>query len=627
MTAFHLDHLANPGLHNTQHIPLRSFYTSAALSLSIPSNINSNRPSRGEMFAEFAGRPYSSSGVSVPAGPRKPGPSRRKNLSEMMGITSEEEFERLPIAVRRKYFSTLERLRLSQNSSSIAPNDLDFPVSRKRPVAQRRLRKKSIAKSIPHPFILPPTPQQLRGSRSKPVTAAEVAWFMSLPDKIRRKQFTKEEQLHFTSRRDSVILDAADEAIYKSSRRNRTVTPISQLPPSPRRSSMDSSIGSVMSERPTSIALAMEESFRWIDEDNDLDLRLVLDDYHANLPGTVIPDPASTVRPSFRRHISISKIPFGRSSLSSPARAASVYGSSQPPPTPSRAPARTLSRAASQSQSQSHTRQRSRAVSLISPRYTSESPRLSIDPQATHYQDPEARLKLRVYLASPQKFDEAIEFGFPSTDGVSDPSAEKKVKHLPNIRVTRDRNHTVRPAVLSPSSHTFFDDVGSLLEDDVSMPDLDSPLTPMDGSFQASRGSHGRLMSLGSSGADEFLHLGIRKPMVHKHTESYSLASAGSREMTLRMTLTRPDLRADEGTLYGWQGQGHGLGLGIKEKMKSEVTLDTLPVDEKPPMMRGPLEGPDGWGLQDKDDSVVKRLWNRVRSGQRKSSAGSGILA
>lgn len=102
MTALHQDHLANSGLHNTQHIPLRSFYTSAALSVSIPSNINSNRPSRGQMFAEFAGRPYSSSGVSVPAGPRIPGPSRRKNLSEMIGITSEEEFERLPIAVRRK---------------------------------------------------------------------------------------------------------------------------------------------------------------------------------------------------------------------------------------------------------------------------------------------------------------------------------------------------------------------------------------------------------------------------------------------------------------------------------------------------------------------------------------------
>ena len=61
----------------------------------------------------------------------------------------------------------------------------------------------------------------------------------------------------------------------------------------------------------------MIESFRWMDEEDNLDLRLVLDDYHANLDGVVLPTPSSTQRPSFRRHMSITKIPFGRSSLSS----------------------------------------------------------------------------------------------------------------------------------------------------------------------------------------------------------------------------------------------------------------------------------------------------------------------
>lgn len=39
---------------------------------------------------------------------------------------------------------------------------------------------------------------------------------------------------------------------------------------------------------------------------------------------------------------------------------------------------------------------------------------------------------------------------------------------------------------------------------------------------------------------------------------SPALSGAGqmNREMTLRMTLTRPDLRADEDQLYGWQQQG-----------------------------------------------------------------------
>jgi hypothetical protein len=34
-----------------------------------------------------------------------------------------------------------------------------------------------------------------------------------------------------------------------------------------------------------------------------------------------------------------------------------------------------------------------------------------------------------------------------------------------------------------------------------------------------------------------------------------------NREMTLRMTLTRPDLRADEEQLYGWQGQKDPFAL------------------------------------------------------------------
>lgn len=80
--------------------------------------------------------------------------------------------------------------------------------------------------------------------------------------------------------------------------------------------------------------------------------------------------------------------------------------------------------------------------------------------------------------------------------------------------------------------------------------------------------------------------------------------------MTLRMTLTRPDLRADETTLYGWQTN--------KSPLREEpLALEDL--DEKFDV-RGPLGGIDGWGPTEKENGVVKRLWNRVRSSQRKSS-------
>jgi len=426
-----------------------------------------------------------------------------------------------------------------------------------------------------------------KSSRAKSITAAEASWFLSLPDKIRRKQFTKEEQIRLAGQRDSVILDAADEAIYKASRRNRTLTPLSQAPFPSSRISMESSRGGMASERPTSMALAMAESFRWMDEDPDL--RLDLDDYHANLPDVVIPTHASSIRPSFRRHMSVSKIPFGRPSLSSPTRTTSC---THPfPPT--------------------HSRQRSRAVSLISPRlasslYGEDAPRPSIDPHATHYQDPEARLKLRVYLASPQKFDEAIEFGFPSTDGVLNPSsasADQENAANPGVRLARTQ--ALHRTGLSDTSHTFFDDGGSLLDDDASMADPDSPRTPHEAIFRDHQPQPSRLASL----ADD------RRPALHRHADSYSLSAAGTREMTLRMTLTRPDLRSDADSIYGWQ-------VGRSKSPLAAESVDGGLVEAQVGM-RGPFEGPDGWGPLEKDDGVVKRLWNRVRR-ERKTSSSFG---
>ena len=97
-----------------------------------------------------------------------------------------------------------------------------------------------------------------------------------------------------------------------------------------------------------------------------------------------------------------------------------------------------------------------------------------IDPEAKHYQDPEARMKLRLYLASPQKFDEAIEFGFPATSG------HTNVTSMDTTRPATDSRK------ISHDVQTFLkDDKVSLLEeapetDDESMGELDSPITPSD---------------------------------------------------------------------------------------------------------------------------------------------------
>jgi hypothetical protein len=430
-------------------------------------------------------------------------------------------------------------------------------------------------------------------SRQLSVSSADISWLLNLPDKLRRKQSIRDEQVVPSGRRrDSVILDAADEAIYKASRRaSRNLTPMVISPTiASSRSSMDSTGSNKRNSRPSSIRKAMIESFRWMDEEDNLDLRLVLDDYHANLDGVVLPTPSSTQRPSFRRHMSITKIPFGRSSLSS------INQSS---------PAKPVLQS-------SHMRQKSRAMSLIQPKHGASESISSIDPSATHYQDPEARLKLRVYLASPQKFDEAIEFGFPSIEGVST-IADKENRHPHKV----SREKTACRSPLAEKMETFLDDDNISLsdDDDASMLDPDSPLTPaeLSGIFKT-QAVRPPFSSRGNRPSEDFSHLGIRRPTPHKHTESYAQSIAGSREMTLRMTLTRPDLRADENLLYGWQGvrnkspQGEELLSGVDSSSTSKNDL------------KGPFGGIDGWGPVEKDDGVVKRFWNRVRSSQRKST-------
>lgn len=381
--------------------------------------------------------------------------------------------------------------------------------------------------------------------------------------------------------RESVILDAADEAIYKASRRaSRTLTPMLD-PASP--ASTQKSTDSLRSGNDTTSAMAeaMYESFRWMDDEEDLDLKLVLDDYHANLDGFVVPTLNSNQRPSFRRTMSITKMPFGRNSLSS-----------IQPQSPKFEP------------NLSHTRQKSRALSLIGPRHGRHDSISSIDPNATHYQDPEARLKLRVYLASPQKFDEAIEFGFPSMDGMAEgPDKENK----PPKRLSKDITGRKSNATDAMLSSFLNDEAASLFEDDASMVDPESPLTPMGLDLGLRpRGVSSPSYMRGSKTSADFSHL-VPKPTLIKQPESY--AQATGREMTMRMTLTRPDLRADENTLYGWQTSG------TKSPLREEpLSLDGM---EEKYEVRGPLGGPDGWGPLDKENGVVKRFWNRVKS-QRK---------
>ncbi|KAI8629279.1 hypothetical protein F5Y19DRAFT_95872 [Xylariaceae sp. FL1651] len=316
------------------------------------------------------------------------------------------------------------------------------------------------------------------------------------------------------------------------------------------------------------------DSFRWLDDDDDLDLRLTLDDYPADLMSPKpLPDPG---QPSlFRRRLSVSKLPFGRSSVSSSRPATK---DSSPPDQAPYGP--------------HHVRRKSRALSLITLKHDKQASVAPIDPAAAHYQDPEARLKLRVYLASPQKFDEALQFGFPSNDvcPVVPPGHVPSNRSCSNGLLTADSDRLM----------TFLaDDHSSIYSDEFSDPDPESPRTP---------------------DTPEKRHQGIKSPqppsrsttLPSKLSEGDAQVPTVSREMTLRMTLTRPDLRSCQEELYGWRrGQADRSSRSPPFRAATPVSASETREATKESIERI-FAGIDQ-EMSLPSDGVVRRFWNRVR--------------
>ncbi|KAI1807683.1 hypothetical protein F4811DRAFT_505600 [Daldinia bambusicola] len=491
-----------------------------------------------------------------------------------------EEFEALPIAIRRKYFSTLERLRLAQTVGVLDPSN---PPDKEFRRHQRR--GASLGTIVPgRPVERPITSPVYQDN----IIFTDSAFLAKLPAKIREKHLTREEQVLVARQlRQSVILDAADEAFFKAGRlANSRPSPPPVYPPtlsSSERPSMESLLSDNASAGKRD---SLYDSFRWLDEEEDLDLRLALDDYHANLKESA-PIPTKDMRPpSFRRHMSFSKVPFGRTSISS--SRPGTKDAQQPPPSANSTSATLVGHP-------QPGRRKSRALSLITPKHAPQESISSIDPSAAHYQDPEARLKLRVYLASPQKFDEAIEFGFPSSDSSAIP-----YRDFPSTKGQSD-------GIISPDSEKFKtfleDDKSSIYSDDVSLPDPESPRTP------DTLDKHDK---------------SLQRPRTNDHPsrllEAYAQVPAASREMTLRMTLTRPDLRACEDQMYGWQPAPRPYSSKPSQVLASRddahISAPHTSHGAKASMDKIFADIDHELGLPaPTENNVVKRFWNRVRRG------------
>lgn len=398
---------------------------------------------------------------------------------------------------------------------------------------------------------------------------------------------TREEQVALAKQlRQSVILDAAGEALSKAGHRLvRRFTPPLETPGlSSSRPSMDSRISDLQDPlaHHATVRDSFYDSFRWLEEDEDLDLSLHIDNYNTK-SGETMTAPPKERRPSFRRRMSIGKIPFGK-----------TPGSSSRPSTRDmfRAPTFPLGAAAPDPQPQHQPgRRKSRALSLITPRHASHASVASLDAAAAHYQDPEARLKLRAYLSTPQKFDEAVQFGFPSNDvGAPRSCPEPQQQNKGDLRRKASDDSEKLKTFLS-------DDHSSMYSDDGSAADPDTPMTPHSPEKDKQPSKNG------------FSH--FEAPPT-SDSESSMRGPSVSREMTMRMTLTRPDLRASEDQIYGWQrpvqtragrmsqsaprGDGVACAADTKSKVDYERFFSELDESTTPAHEGG----------------AMKRFWNRV---------------
>lgn len=452
-----------------------------------------------------------------------------------------------------QFFSSYERLRLAKDGS--CPIQVSSQEGKLRKVhhsASTRSPEHKTHTLLNRPFSFSTASPNRGFPRQRPATASQLpppfdptdaTFYESLPPTLRSKLFSREEQVLLASTRGSIIVDAADEALYKRGHqthfRERSLHTAESLHLF--RDLRTAERG--MLDDHAQMDHNSFEGFRWLETpEEELDLRL--DDYHTAVTQTTANAQSPKRKPSFRRNLSLSTISFSRRGSTS-----------------DQTPLSTTTR-----HSMSSGPIRPLSTLLDSHKHRSHSSISSIDPSAKYYRDPEARLKLRVYLASPQKFDEAIEFGFPS---------------LQDRETTQYARPQTSPRMTQDSARTFFtDDTPSLSEDDdEEKDDLDNPDTPLDAEF--------RRFSKKSSSE----RTGITRPQLR--IEPYALSSTHDREMTLHMTLTRSDLRS---------------AAEIKPAKKvNDLPLEqeTLPCDDVPHSI---------WDTLPEDSSVVKKLWKKLRS-------------
>ncbi|KAK5010964.1 hypothetical protein LTR28_006647 [Elasticomyces elasticus] len=490
-------------------------------------------------------------------------------------VISEAEYDALPQSIQRKCFSSVERLRIAEQSvlsctTRTSTSRLSPPLRLNPRNGARETTSKSLQRDGARPR------RRLKKPRDPPtntgITKEEAEWFLSLPDKVWKRHFTREEQVLLTEWCELLLSDILYKAGHSPDRSGATCVP-------DRYSTLDglafederSDCGSTLSS--TADSDAEMDVFRSYTQRR----RSVAAVGNSRPP----PPPRSTShsqRSSFRRTFS-----FSASHPLPHAQSSSV------PPLPS------------SSLSQNYSRP---SVGVLTHQVNSPSPQaLDSSVETKHYQDPEARLKLRLYLATPQKFDEALEFGFPKTEPTTQPPSTVHPQRAASQQKSGSDQHIhLDTAQDSWSSFYSRSEDG---EDSSSLPDTDSPITPT-----ADTSSAFPLPTITRSTSSS-LDSGLGRPPLalrDKSNDRFAPAVLANREMTLRMTLTRPDLRAPEEQLYGWQNNRPGSDRAGEAERSDPLALSELkPSDD--------VDGTHGvFAMGGRQGNGFRRLWRSLRS-------------
>jgi hypothetical protein len=470
---------------------------------------------------------------------------------------------------RKKYFTNSERLRITQPSP---PPPVKTSQSHQPSLKTHHSRSRRPTPEPCHVSTLPDnwkpnsdrkvkqsmTSSLLRSRRrhSRPnleqqqpaVSEEQATWFLALPDKVKRQHFSKEEQTLLADRCESVLDRRSPKTSQESAqefcrRRLDSHSEKERAFKHRRRSSAPVSSKALDEDLVAKIAAADAPE---VLDDGDNDKMAILNLYtrrhsisttHENKPEPLVVTKAQ-IR-SFRKSFALKPL-----ELAAPILA--------PCPSPG------FFKELDQRRAAAKPRRRPAKESLNLP---------ALSPETKHYKDPEARKALRA-MSSPELFDEALEYGFPlPPSNILQNTAKLRSRFSANTS-ENDRSSSLTSSSTADTKDLPYDDIPSTPDGSTGFPETDVTT-----GAKASKAS----LKPTSPPLHRRAHTTGDMP---SHTRT---PSSAHREMTLRMTLTRPILRGAETDVHAVHPV-HRISLqpSLMDQVDDPLALERLSICDDP---------------------------------------------